>query len=62
MSGNRFNRLPVSNATELMQLKNDVNVLSSAIERELLKIDRVVSEEDMVDSNLQLTWFLMDIT
>jgi|TARA_R100000742_G_C4176068_1_gene12727 hypothetical protein len=62
MSGNRFNRLPVSNATELMQLKNDVNVLSSAIERELLKIDRVVSEEDMVDSNLQLTWFLVDIT
>ena len=62
MVGNRFNRLPVSNATELMQLKNDVNVLSSAIERELLKIDRVVSEEDMVDSNLQLTWFLVDIT
>ena len=58
MSGNRFNRLPISNATEIIQLKNDVNVLVSAIERELLKTDKVIAESDMLDSSSQLAWFL----
>jgi len=58
MAGNRFNRLPISNATEIIQLKNDVNVLVSAIERELLKADRVIAESDMLDSSSQLAWFL----
>ena len=57
MSGNRFNRLPVSNATELIQLKNDLNILSGALEREFLKVDRVITEDDMLDSTAQLTWF-----
>jgi|TARA_R100001443_G_scaffold1437_2_gene5334 hypothetical protein len=57
MSGNRFNRLPVSNATELIQLKNDLNILSGALEREFLKADRVITEDDMLDSTAQLTWF-----
>jgi hypothetical protein len=58
MAGNRFNRLPISNATEIIQLKNDVNVLVSAIERELLKTDKVIAESDMLDSSSQLAWFL----
>ena len=57
MSGNRFNRLPVSNATELIQLKNDLNLLSGTLEREFLKVDRVITEADMLDSTAQLTWF-----
>jgi|TARA_R100001126_G_C4832932_1_gene152752 hypothetical protein len=57
MSGNRFNRLPVSNATELIQLKNDLNLLSGTLEREFLKVDRVITEDDMLDSTAQLTWF-----
>ena len=59
MAGNRFNRLPVSNATELIQLKNDLNILAGALEREFLKADRVLSEEDMLESNSQLTWFFL---
>ena len=58
MAGNRFNRLAISNATEIIQLKNDVNVLVSAIERELLKTDKVIAESDMLDSSSQLAWFL----
>ena len=58
MSGNRFNRLPLTNAMEIFQLKNDVNVLVSAIERELLKTDKVIAESDMLDSSSQLAWFL----
>ena len=58
MAGNRFNRLPISNATEIIQLKNDVNVLVSAIERELLKADKSIAESDMLDSSSQLAWFL----
>ena len=57
MTGNRFNRLPVSNATELIQLKNDLNLLSGTLEREFLKVDRVITEDDMLDSTAQLTWF-----
>ena len=57
MSGNRFNRLPVSNATALIQLKNDLNLLSGTLEREFLKVDRVITEDDMLDSTAQLTWF-----
>lgn len=57
MAGNRFNRLPVSNATELIQLKNDLNILSGALEREFLKADKVIAEDDMLDSTAQLTWF-----
>jgi len=59
MAGNRFNRLPVSSATQTVQLKNDVNVLSAAIEQEFLKVDKVMSEEDMLESNSQLTWFFL---
>ena len=56
MSGYRFNRLPVSNATELIQLKNDLNLLSGTLEREFLKVDRVITEDDMLDSTAQITW------
>ena len=48
MVGNRFNRLPVSNAIEIIQLKNDMNVLVSAIEQELLKMSHKIGEEDSI--------------
>ena len=38
MAGNKFNRLPLTNAMEIFQLKNDMNVLASAVEQELLKM------------------------
>ena len=57
MSGNRFNRLPVSNAIEILQLKNDMNVLASAVEQELLKMSHKIGEEDSISVTDQLTWF-----
>ena len=53
MSGNRFNRLPVSNAVEIIQLKNDMNVLVSAVEQELLKMSHKIGEEDSISGDLQ---------
>ena len=58
MSGNRFNRLPLSNAMEIMQLKNDMNVLASAVEQELLKMSHKISEDDSVSVTDQLAWFM----
>ena len=48
MAGNRFNRMPIANM---------MTNAKQAVEQELLKIDKVVTEEDMLDSNAQLTWF-----
>ena len=58
MSGNRFNRFPLSNAMEIMQLKNDMNVLASAVEQELLKMSHKISEDDSVSVTDQLAWFM----
>ena len=58
MSGNRFNRLPVSNAVEIIQLKNDMNVLVAAVEQELLKMSHKIGEEDSVSVTEQLAWFM----
>ena len=58
MSGNRFNRLPVSNAVEIIQLKNDMNVLVAAVEQELLKMSHKIGEEDSVSVTDQLAWFM----
>ena len=58
MTGNRFNRLPLSNAMEIMQLKNDMNVLASAVEQELLKMSHKISEDDSVSVTDQLAWFM----
>ena len=58
MSGNRFNRLPISNATEIMRLKYDMNVLASAVEQELLKMSHKISEDDSISVTDQLAWFM----
>jgi len=58
MVGNRFNRLPVSNAAEIFQLKNDMNVLASAVEQELLKMSHKIGEEDSISVTDQLAWFM----
>ena len=57
MSGNRFNRLPLTNAMEIFQLKNDMNVLASAVEQELLKMSHKIGEEDSISVTDQLAWF-----
>ena len=64
MAGNRFNRMPIANMmtnarqdAQIRALYQDLNRLASSVEQELLKIDKVVTEEDMLDSNAQLTWF-----
>jgi hypothetical protein len=64
MAGNRFNRMPIANMmtnakqdVQIRALYQDLNRLASSVEQELLKIDKVVTEEDMLDSNAQLTWF-----
>jgi hypothetical protein len=58
MSGNRFNRLPLTNAMEIFQLKNDMNVLASAVEQELLKMSHKIGEEDSISVTDQLAWFM----
>ena len=57
MVGNRFNRLPVSNAREIMRLRYDMNMLASALEQELLKMSHKIGEEDSISVTDQLTWF-----
>ena len=57
MVGNRFNRLPVSNAAEINKLRYDINVLASAVEQELLKMSHKIGEEDSISVTDQLTWF-----
>ena len=64
MAGNRFNRMPIANMMtnakqdlQIRALYQDLNRLASSVEQELLKIDKVVTEEDMLDSNAQLRWF-----
>ena len=58
MSGNKFNRLPLTNAMEIFQLKNDMNVLASAVEQELLKMSHKISEDDAISITDQLAWFM----
>ena len=65
MAGNRFNRLPMANRVinakqdvQIRALYQNLNNLAASVERELLKIDKVVAEEDMLDSSAQLAWFL----
>ena len=58
MSGNKFNRLPLTNAMEIFQLKNDMNVLASAVEQELLKMSHKIGEEDSISVTDQLAWFM----
>jgi|TARA_R100001594_G_scaffold82799_1_gene117313 hypothetical protein len=58
MSGNKFNRLPLTNAMDIFQLKNDMNVLATSVEQELLKMSHKISEDDSISITDQLAWFM----
>ena len=60
MSGTRFKQMPrpaLANANIDPSLIAYLDRLSAEIEKGFLEVDRVVTEEDMLDSNSQLTWF-----
>jgi len=57
MAGNRYKRMPRFMGKD-NELKMYLDQLSAEIEKGFLETDRVVSEDDMVDSSSQLTWFL----
>ena len=43
---------------QITQLRNDINILSSAVERELLKMSHKISEDDSVSVTDQIAWFM----
>ena len=43
---------------QIAQLRNDINILSSAVERELLKMSHKISEDDSVSVTDQIAWFM----
>ena len=43
---------------QITQLRNDINILSSAVERELLKMSHKISEDDSVSVTDKIAWFL----
>ena len=60
MSGTRFKQMPKLNMSIQdvpPALREYLDLLSTEVEKGFLETDRVVSEEDMLDSNSQLTWF-----
>ena len=62
MSGTRFKQMPrfnFSGPNVDPSLKSYLDKLSAEIEKGFLETDRVVTEEDMLDSNSQLTWFFL---
>jgi len=40
-------------------LREYLDLLSTEVEKGFLETDRVVTEEDMLDSNSQLNWFFL---
>jgi FMN-dependent NADH-azoreductase len=48
-----------TNANIDPSLKAYLDRLSAEIEKGFLEVDRVVTEEDMLDSNSQLNWFFL---
>ena len=62
MSGTRFKQMPKLNMSIQdvpPALIEYLDLLSTEIEKGFLETDRVVTEEDMLDSNSQLTWFFL---
>ena len=47
---------------QITQLRNDINILSSAVERELLKMSHKISEDDSVSVTDKIAWFLSSST
>ena len=56
MAGNRYKRMPRFMGKD-PELKTYLDQLSAEIEKGFLETDRVIPEDDMLDSNAQLTWF-----
>ena len=56
MAGNRYKRMPRFMGKD-REIKMYLDQLSAEIEKGFLEVDRVITEEDMLDSNAQLTWF-----
>ena len=61
MAGTRYKRMPrlsAFNKTVPEELKTYLDQLSAEIEKGFLEVDRVVTDDDMSDSEAQLRWFL----
>ena len=58
MAGNRYKRMPRYMGKDT-ELKMYLDQFSAEVEKGFLETDRVVTEEDMLDSNSQLTWFFL---
>ena len=56
MAGNRYKRMPRFMGKD-PELKTYLDQFSAEVEKGFLEIDRVITEDDMLDSNAQLTWF-----
>ena len=62
MSGTRFKQMPKLNKSIQdvpPALREYLDLLSTEVEKGFLETDRVVTEEDMLDSNSQLNWFFL---
>ncbi len=62
MSGTRFKQMPKLNMSiqdVSPALREYLDLLSTEVEKGFLETDRVVTEEDMLDSNSQLNWFFL---
>ena len=62
MSGTRFKQMPYLNMSIKdvpPALREYLDLLSTEVEKGFLETDRVVTEEDMLDSNSQLNWFFL---
>lgn len=48
----------ITNAVEILKLRDDINKTVAAIEREFLKMSHKIDEEDSISVSDQLSWFL----
>ena len=65
MSGNRYSRMPMANMitnakqdAQIRALYQDLNRLATSVERELLRLDRSVSNDDRIDHDDALRYLL----
>tara|TARA_R100001082_G_scaffold91335_1_gene57943 strand:+ start:144 stop:347 length:204 start_codon:yes stop_codon:yes gene_type:complete len=65
MSGNRYSRMPMANMitnakqdAQIRALYQDLNRLATSVERELLRLDRSVSNDDRIDQDDALRYLL----
>ena len=65
MAGNRYSRMPMANMitnakqdAQIRALYQDLNRLATSVERELLRIDKVVGSQDRIDHDEALRYLL----